>query len=49
MTTKPKLTYVSLEPERQGHASYTHVHEIINGLVDFGRDKAYVLKNGGSQ
>lgn len=26
------LIYVSPEPERQGHASYTHVHEIINGL-----------------
>lgn len=38
MTTKSKLTYVSPEPERQGHASYTHVHEIINGLVDLGWD-----------
>lgn len=26
------LTYVSPEPERQGHASYTHVHEIIDNL-----------------
>lgn len=26
------LSYVSPEPERQGHASYTHVHEIVNGL-----------------
>lgn len=26
------LSYISPEPERQGHASYTHVHEIINGL-----------------
>lgn len=33
-----KLTYVSPEPERQGHASYTHVHEIINGLVELGWD-----------
>lgn len=30
--TALRLTYVSPEPERQGHASYTHVHEIINGL-----------------
>ncbi len=27
-----KLIYLSPEPERQGHASYTHVHEIINNL-----------------
>jgi glycosyltransferase involved in cell wall biosynthesis len=26
------ICYLSLEPERQGHASYTHVHEIINNL-----------------
>lgn len=30
------LTYVSPEPERQGHASYTHVHEIINNLRRMG-------------
>ena len=27
-----KMCYLSLEPERQGHASYTHVHEIIDNL-----------------
>ena len=32
MTKSLLLSYVSPEPERQGHASYTHVHEIINGL-----------------
>lgn len=32
MTQTKLLSYVSPEPERQGHASYTHVHEIINGL-----------------
>ena len=32
MTQNKLLSYVSPEPERQGHASYTHVHEIINGL-----------------
>ncbi|HEY9164193.1 MAG TPA: glycosyltransferase family 4 protein [Magnetovibrio sp.] len=32
MTRSLLLSYVSPEPERQGHASYTHVHEIINGL-----------------
>ncbi|MBL4693270.1 MAG: glycosyltransferase family 4 protein [Magnetovibrio sp.] len=38
MTYEKKLTYVSPEPERQGHASYTHVHEIIDGLVELGWD-----------
>ena len=32
MNQKHKLIYFSPEPEREGHASYTHVHEIINGL-----------------
>jgi len=32
MNNMLRLSYVSPEPERQGHASYTHVHEIINGL-----------------
>jgi len=32
MTKPGSLTYVSAEPEREGHASYTHVHEIIKGL-----------------
>lgn len=36
MMTRKFLTYVSPEPERQGHASYTHVHEIINGLRALG-------------
>ncbi|MCW9034206.1 MAG: glycosyltransferase family 4 protein [Rhodospirillales bacterium] len=31
-----KLIYLSPEPERQGHASYTHVHEIINNLKKLG-------------
>ena len=31
-----QLIYVSPEPEREGHASYTHVHEIIGGLRDQG-------------
>ncbi len=26
------LVYFSPEPDRQGHASYTHVHEIVNNL-----------------
>lgn len=30
------LSYLSLEPERQGHASYTHVHEIIDNLKIIG-------------
>ncbi len=30
------LNYLSLEPERQGHASYTHVHEIIDNLKTIG-------------
>ena len=35
--TKDKLLiYVSPEPERQGHASYTHVHEIIDNLKPLG-------------
>ncbi|NVJ91200.1 MAG: glycosyltransferase family 4 protein [Methylocystaceae bacterium] len=33
-----KLIYFSPEPERQGHASYTHVHEIINNLRKQGWD-----------
>ncbi|MCZ4282323.1 glycosyltransferase family 4 protein [Kiloniella laminariae] len=32
------LTYVSFEPLRQGHASYTHVIEIIEGLKKQGWD-----------
>ncbi|WP_417454743.1 glycosyltransferase family 4 protein [Kiloniella sp.] len=31
---KKTLTYISFEPLRQGHASYTHVIEIINGLKE---------------
>ncbi len=31
-----RLIYLSPEPERQGHASYTHVHEIINNLRKLG-------------
>lgn len=27
------LAYFSPEPDREGHASYTHVHEIIDGLT----------------
>jgi len=40
MAAAVKLTYFSPEPERQGHASYTHVHEIINGLKELGWDVA---------
>ena len=36
MRQSKRLTYVSPEPERQGHASYTHVHEIIKGLKELG-------------
>ncbi|MBF0249709.1 MAG: glycosyltransferase family 4 protein [Alphaproteobacteria bacterium] len=32
MSASRKLMYFSPEPKRQGHASFTHVHEIINGL-----------------
>ncbi len=32
MTRDKILSYVSPEPEREGHASYTHVHEIIDNL-----------------
>lgn len=30
------ILYFSPEPDREGHASYTHVHEIINNLQDIG-------------
>ncbi len=36
MKTPKTLTYVSAEPEREGHASFTHVHEIIKGLKSAG-------------
>lgn len=32
MTGKRRLVYISAEPDRQGHASHTHVHEIVNNL-----------------
>ncbi len=37
----PELLYFSPEPNREGHASYTHVHEIIDNLRDMGWSISY--------
>jgi len=34
--TRADITYFSPEPDREGHASYTHVHEIVDGLENIG-------------
>jgi glycosyltransferase involved in cell wall biosynthesis len=36
VTEKPRLLYLSLETPREGQATFTHVHEIINGLRGLG-------------
>lgn len=36
LTNKQEIFYLCLEPVREGHASYTHVIEIIQGLEKFG-------------
>lgn len=38
---QPRLVYFSPEPDREGHASFTHVHEIINNLREIGWNVNY--------
>jgi hypothetical protein len=38
MNKSVKITYISPEPKREGHASFTHVQEIVNGLAALGWD-----------